>query len=147
MSRILAAAAVSLSLLAGCSAVSEPPAGRGTPAATSGRSVNLTAGFSPDPYTLSVTAGGNDRASARSAACTGYIAGTPDVTLNFTAGTRGDDLYIYAHSAADTTLAVRTPWGTWYCNDDDDFGDTMDPWVTIVSPRSGTYSDRHLRER
>ena len=100
--------------------------------------MTLRAGFLPDPHAIAVTAGGTFAASARSASCAGYIAEAPDVTLNFT--TAGGDLHIYVEAAADTTLVVRAPNGTWHCNDDDELGDTWDPWVTIVNSRSGTYS-------
>jgi hypothetical protein len=99
--------------------------------------VTLKAGFVPDPYKVTLAAGGAFAASARSADCDGYIAEAPDVILNFTAA--GDDLYIYVEADADTTLVVRAPNGTWHCNDDD-LGDTWDPWVSIFNARSGTYS-------
>ena len=37
---------------------------------------------------------------------------------------------------ADTTLAVHTPAGVWYCNDD---GDGEDPVVELPAARSGRY--------
>ena len=128
MFRTLLAVGLSTALLCGCAAAprsSQPVARAAAQPAGTAHTVSLRSGFSPDPYELDVTAGGNFLASARSASCTGYIADTPDLVLNFTAGTQGYELYIFVYSDADTTLVVRTPSGAWYCNDDDYIGDTL----------------------
>ena len=47
-------------------------------------STNLSAGFAPDPYTVSITAGGNiDAGSALGGSCRGMIANAPDYRLNY----------------------------------------------------------------
>ncbi len=137
MARTLIATALSCALLAGCAATGQPVA-RSATGGTSARTVTLKTGFLPDPYSVTVAAGGTFAASARSSSCRGYIADGPDVILNFT--TAADELHIFVEADADTTLVVRAPNGTWHCNDDDDLGDTWDPWVSILNARSGTYS-------
>jgi len=106
-------------------------------AAPTYETVDLTAGFMPDPWSLPLEAGGNhDVGASVGGACVGYInAAAPDVDLNYDAGSSA--LHIYATSAADTTLAVLDPAGDWFCNDD---GMSLDPVVTIPRPRSGNYN-------
>lgn len=128
--------------LAGCASSTSRPVAQAAPraAASTPRTVSLKSGFTDDPYRLELKAGGNVAASTRSSGCTGYIDETPDLILYFTTGTPAVPLYVFAYSDADTTLVVRTPSGTYRCNDDDDLYDTLDPWVTILTPESGTYS-------
>ena len=97
-------------------------------------SVNLTSGFTPDPYTVAITAGGSIEASNLSPSCRGMIANAPDYRLNFSAGSL--PLYISAYSNADTTLVVNGPDGSWYCNDDTN---GLDPALAWGSPQSGQY--------
>lgn len=99
--------------------------------------VNLTGGFTPDPYVINVASGGrNDASRTVSSACRGFIADAPDVRLNFRAGSL--PLIISVASNADTTLVVNGPDGSWYC--DDDGGNTgMNPSLRFGSPQSGQY--------
>jgi hypothetical protein len=97
--------------------------------------LNLTSGFTPDPATVQVQAGGPNSADHLGPACTGYInAERPDVRLNFTADSL--PLYIYVESQADTTLAVNLPNGQWVCNDD---SVGLDAGIELQSPMSGQY--------
>ncbi|MFT6542055.1 MAG: hypothetical protein ACJAU5_001135 [Maricaulis maris] len=96
--------------------------------------VNLNSGFTPDPYTVAITAGGTIEASNLSSSCRGMIANAPDFRLNFSAGSL--PLYISAYSSADTTLVVNGPDGSWYCNDDTN---GLDPALAWGSPQSGQY--------
>lgn len=99
--------------------------------------VSLVTGFTPDPYLVSIVAGGDSAASEElGAACTGNVTSKrPDVALNYTAGS-SLGLYLYAEAADDTTLIVLGPNG-WYCDDDSHGG--LDPGVSIDSPSSGDY--------
>lgn len=99
--------------------------------------VDLTSGFSNDPYEVSVKAGGGDAVSSGLAPeCIGNInAERPDVDLNYEAG--NFPLFITVDSADDTTLVVFGPEGRWYCNDD--FG-SLDPMVVFQNPESGNYN-------
>ncbi len=96
--------------------------------------VNLNSGFTPDPYTVAITAGGTIEASNLSSSCRGMIANAPDFRLNFSAGSM--PLYISAYSSADTTLVVNGPDGSWYCNDDTN---GLDPSLGWGNPQSGQY--------
>lgn len=99
--------------------------------------VNLAAGFSPDPHETRVAAGGGTAIGASLGPnCQGGVdAGQPDVDLNYTAGASA--LYIYVRASADTTLAIYGPDSRWYCNDD--FG-SSNPLVVFHNPRSGNYN-------
>jgi hypothetical protein len=98
-------------------------------------SISLRAGFSPDPHSVTVAAGGVVEATRANAECNGgYIAPRPSFSLRYTAGEY--PLYIGATSDVDTTIVVRTPDGQWLCNDD---AESLNPMVNIATPRSGRY--------
>lgn len=97
--------------------------------------VRLRSGFTPDPHSVRITAGGSIDASRIGSPCTGTIANAPDYEVTYTAGSL--PLYIYAQADSDTTLVVNGPDGQWYCDDDSNGG--LNPQVTFNSPRSGTY--------
>lgn len=100
--------------------------------------VNLNAGFTPDPVNVNVLSGGRiDAQQAISGSCRGFIADAPDVRLNYRAGT-SLPLIISVNSSADTTLVVNGPDGQWYC--DDDGGNAgLNPSLRFGSPQSGQY--------
>lgn len=99
-------------------------------------SVNLSAGFTPDPYTVNVTSGGARSAAALSSSCRGWIADAPDFSVNYNAGGY-NTLTIGAVSSSDTTLVVNDAYGNWYC--DDDSGNGLNPLVTLTNLASGRY--------
>lgn len=97
---------------------------------------SLNAGFSPDPYVVTVQSGGSRDASSLSSSCRGFIADAPDVRLNYGAGSF--PLIFSVNASADTTLVINGPDGSWYC--DDDSGNAgMNPAIRFGSPRSGQY--------
>ena len=96
----------------------------------------LSAGFTPDPHRVPLTAGGDiDAAASIGGGCIGHIARAPDFDLYYNAGTL--PLIISVGSGADTTLAVNAPDGSWYC--DDDGGDGLNPSVRFSPPQTGVY--------
>lgn len=98
---------------------------------------SLSGGFTPDPYRVSVTAGGssNARTMGLPSGCVGNIAAAqPDVRLNFSAGSL--PLTIKAESSSDTTLIINAPNGQWYCNDD---SNGFNPAVRFSPAMSGQY--------
>lgn len=97
--------------------------------------VSLTAGFTPDPYTVQLTSGGENDATRLGSPCVGFVASAPDVRLNYEAGSY--PLYIRSTSDEDTTLAVNGPDGQWYC--DDDGGSGLNAQVWFDAPQSGQY--------
>lgn len=100
--------------------------------------LTLDASFEPDPVQLAIAAGGhvNARELGLPPGCIGFInPEAPQVKLNYTAGTTA--MQVYAHSAADTTLIIRDPSGTWHCDDD---SMARNPAIRFPSPKSGEYS-------
>ena len=101
-------------------------------------SVRLGAGFTPDPYTVSIYGGGSIDAyddTDLPGACVGNISDAPDFSVTYTAGRL--PLAFRTVSNADTTLIINGPDGRWYC-DDDSFGDG-DAQVVFRRPQSGKY--------
>ncbi|MGQ0531753.1 MAG: hypothetical protein ACT4OF_03565 [Caulobacteraceae bacterium] len=97
--------------------------------------VSLRSGFTPDPHTTSVNAGGPIDVSTVSDRCAGFIAERPSFTLNYRAGDL--PLYVGVVADADTTLVVRGPNRQYMC--DDDSGDDLNPVISWDNPRSGRY--------
>jgi hypothetical protein len=97
--------------------------------------VNLRAGFTPDPHSVSMTAGGSIDISRSSAECRGRISNAPDYQVTYEAGSM--PLIFRVDSGVDTTLVINGPDARWAC--DDDSGDGVNPEVRYDSPRSGRY--------
>lgn len=129
MNRLLGVAAAAL-LFAG------PVAAQDWSANPHAGTVRLSAGFTPDPYNISITAGGTIQASERFSGCRGYISHAPDVRLHWSSG-NNLPLIISVSSQRDTTLVVNGPNGSWYC--DDDSGEGLNPSLRFGSPMSGQY--------
>jgi hypothetical protein len=98
--------------------------------------LNLNTGFQPDPTYVSVQSGGSINAQTLSSSCQGFIANAPDVRLNFHGGSL--PLILSVNSAADTTLVVNAPDGSWYC-DDDGGVNGLNPALRFDSPQTGQY--------
>jgi hypothetical protein len=101
-------------------------------------SVTLASGFTGDPYSVSLSAGGSNDAASVAVGCTGMVGGPPDFNLYYTAG-GGLPLYISASSGDDLTLLVNGPDGRWYC-DDDSGANPLDPGLSWAKPQSGAYN-------
>lgn len=98
--------------------------------------ITLRAGFSGDPWSRDLQAGGNiDAQASVGANCRGMIANAPDVDLYYTAGSL--PLYFSVTSESDTTLVINAPDGSWQCNDD---YTGLDPAVVFANPSSGLYN-------
>lgn len=105
-------------------------------------SASLAAGFLPDPYTISVDAGGPFSVSTCRRSDwnftnggSGWVAAAPDFSLNWRGG--GGPLTIWIESAADTVIIVNTPDGVFHFNDDTQ-GD-LRAGLTFVNPIDGRY--------
>lgn len=116
-------------------AIATPALAQDTGADPSYGTVNLNAGFLPDPYQVNLSSGGNTDASNIGSPCTGMIANAPDVRLVYSSGS--SPLIISVNSSSDTTLVVNAPDGLWYC--DDDTGEGVNPSVRFNKPMSGRY--------
>ena len=106
---------------------------------TSDRGIELTSGFTPDPYRVATSAGGPYAANTLMDSCNGYVPDTSNLLVAFHPGTTGLPLYFSAVSDADTTMIVSTPGGQVLC--DDDGGETpFSPLITISNPEEGNYN-------
>lgn len=97
--------------------------------------IQLSAGFTPDPYRVQLTAGGSVDAGNLPGACVGNISEAPDFEVTYSAGSL--PLVFRTLSSQDTTLVINGPDGRWYC-DDDSYGD-LDAEVRFSRPSSGVY--------
>jgi len=95
--------------------------------------IELTSGFSPDPYTHSATAGGSYDTAEMGYG--GFVSIAPDFDLYYTPGTY--NLTIKAESSEDTILLINTPGGEWLYNDD---FEGLNPGITIDTPEDGLYN-------
>ncbi len=94
---------------------------------------NLRVGFVPDPYTVAIVAGGGRQITVNGFKMS--VANAPDFSINYTAGVL--PLTFYVRSAADTTLLINLPNGTWIADDDSD--GNLNPGFKINRPMSGRY--------
>lgn len=124
--------AVAVSL---CVTAAIPASAQDFNAAPNYGTVNLAAGFTPDPQVIAVRSGGSLNAQSLSAACRGFISQAPDVRLFYEAGSF--PLIISVAANADTTLVVNGPDGSWYC--DDDSGEGVNPSIRFNGPKAGRY--------
>ncbi|MFN7056765.1 peptidase S1 [Hyphomonas sp.] len=100
-----------------------------------GQEVELEAGFVPDPYALTLVAGGSEQAESTVEDCAGWVANAPDVRLVYTAGEY--PLYFFTDSRADTTLLINDPEGNWHCDDDGSYD--LNALISFEKPASGQY--------
>lgn len=127
----VAIAAAALSLLA----VAAPAAAQNASQTATYGEIRLNAGFTPDPYTVNIAAGGSIDGSRLPGSCTGFVASAPDFEVTYSAGSF--PLVFRTRSGTDTTLIINGPDGQWYC-DDDSYGNG-DAEVRFNRPQSGTY--------
>ncbi len=97
--------------------------------------LNLRAGFLPDPRTRRIQAGGDSHFNG-GGGCPGggWFANAPDYRVNYSAG--NFPLTFYVSAPGDTMLLVNDPAGQWFCNDD---YNGLDPLIRFDRPRSGQY--------
>lgn len=102
-------------------------------------SVELHAGFLPDPHAREVRSGGRVDASYLGGECSGYVTSAPDYEITYEADA-ADLLRIYFvadEPFIDTTLIVNDRNGDWFCADDS--VDSVNPVVDFLEPEGGTY--------
>jgi hypothetical protein len=100
--------------------------------------LNLAGGFTPDPTTVSVRAGGPTRNPVSGSGCTGFLTtSAPDVDVNYS-GSGNLALTLSAASDTDISMVVYTADGRWLC--DDDSGEGLNPRITIQRPARGNYN-------
>ena len=124
-----------LALACALTATAMPAAAQDSSQTPNFGSARLSAGFTPDPYSVDVVAGGGIDASRLGNGCVGKISSAPDFKLTYTAGSL--PLVFRTRSGEDTTLVINGADGRFYC-DDDSYGDG-DAEVRFNNPRSGVY--------
>jgi hypothetical protein len=112
--------------LAGCCFGGHPG---GTPPPPSAAATSLAPGFAPTPMMLTGTGGGPIQASTMGVDCRGYIGLTPNHSFTLTAPF--SSLRFSVTSPSDTTIAVRSPSGQVFCNDDTN---GLNPEITSAFP-------------
>jgi S1-C subfamily serine protease len=139
MSAIRIPGAATIAFLAIAALAGSAARAQDTSAAGRFGAIALASNFRPDPYTVSITAGGTDAASALDVNCTGFIGNRqPDYVLSYS-DPGNFDLGFFIVSAVDTTLVISDPSGNWHCNDDfNDHGGT-NAGLVFPSPDAGTY--------
>lgn len=102
---------------------------------------HLSSGLFHDPHELIVLAGGeiNVAESGIDSNCMGFVTGAPAYRLNWL----GDSKQLFFNYVAyfeddDPILIVRSPDGSWYCNDSAHLY-TLNPQVFIANPLPGQY--------
>lgn len=99
-------------------------------------SISLTGGFSPDPRSVYLRAGGDLNARDMGGGCVGYATRSPDYVVNYSSPAR--QLMFSVGSGADTTLIVHGPDGRYSC-DDDGGASGLNPGLRFDNPRAGAY--------
>jgi hypothetical protein len=95
--------------------------------------VSLRAGFTPDPWTRDILAGGSIDLS--NFGYSGFVATAPDLVLNYTPSSNFS-LIMKGESSDDTVMLIFAPDGQWYYNDDTN---GLNPQITFESPQAGEY--------
>jgi hypothetical protein len=98
---------------------------------------NMSAGFSPDPYSIGMTAGGNVDVSYLGGSCSGFASTSPDLRINFGGGGSSLLRIYFVGTNGDPKMIVNDPYGNFYCVNDS-FG-TVNPTIDFNNPAGGTY--------
>lgn len=97
-------------------------------------SIQITAGFQPDPYVRNITAGGTENLRRCGFNWDGFVSRKPDFDLYYQGG--GYPLTIAVTAQADAILLISAPNGDWYYNDD---YRGFNPAITFQNPQNGLY--------
>jgi hypothetical protein len=97
-------------------------------------SIKLASGFTPDPWTKDLIAGGSFDLTVMG--YDGFVATAPDIDINYYAST-AYSLTFSVESDSDTILLVYSPAGEWHFSDDEN---GLNPSVYISTPTNGVYS-------
>ncbi|RTE87071.1 MULTISPECIES: serine protease [Gammaproteobacteria] len=98
---------------------------------------SLSAGFQPNPHSVSITAGGSvDLSTQDIGSCYGHAAEAPDFRLQWSGSSNLRIAFTASSTGDDTVIVVNDPNGNWHCNDD---LEGLNPGLTFNSAASGQY--------
>lgn len=100
-------------------------------------STDLSAGFTPDPFSVELVSGGPIDVTYLGDDCRGYATEASDYDVTYTAGDQDLLRFYFVADTADTTLVINAPDGSWHCNDD--APGTIDPVIDFDNPEAGRY--------
>jgi hypothetical protein len=99
-------------------------------------SVNLEAGFWPDPHEVGITSGGSVDVYAQNigSGCTGYATSSPDYRIQWSGSASRLRIFFVPTGGDDTTLIINDANANWHCNDD---YSGLDPMIELSNPPQG----------
>lgn len=116
---------------------------------------SLRTGFTPDPWTFRLTAGGGRNPvnvadlgmvdAETGTGCTrSFVTRRPDFHFTFAAGAHFSLLrfYVITANGADATMVINQPNAQWRCNDDHHrggWGNPTMPVIDFINPAAGRY--------
>lgn len=99
---------------------------------------DLSAGFTPDPFSVAIVSGGPIDAGYLGGGCDGWATAAPDYQVTYTSGSQSLlRFYFLPDTTGDATLIINTPDGEWVCGDDSH--STLNPTVDFNDPDGGRY--------
>ena len=99
-------------------------------------SLELQAGFAPDPNVSEIVGGGDVDATYLGGGCVGHASQAPDVRLTWSGASDELRVFFTADEGRDASLLVNLPDGSWVCNDD---AGSLDPLIVLTDPAEGQY--------
>jgi S1-C subfamily serine protease len=101
----------------------------------------MSPGFLPDPFMISVAAGGpiNMDNSDIGIDCTGFVTAAPDYRIHWSGTNSSLNIYFIANDPeADATLLINSPDESWHFNDDANHT-TLNPLIMLLNISEGQY--------
>ncbi len=104
-------------------------------------SVSLQRAFAPDPYTVTVEAGGTVNTAGLHLDC-GFTTSSPTFAFKLSGGASEGFLRIFyaTKDGTDTTLVIHTPDQKWVCMDNSSYANEIDPVIDLEYAASGEYA-------
>jgi S1-C subfamily serine protease len=105
--------------------------------------ISLSENFTPDPYRISIRAGGEYRISNTQnldPACTGYIdPNEPSVNIRLSASFNNEiEIYLDSNQIS-SSLLIIDPSGNWHCSNYEFIEGSSNPIIKLENPSTGLY--------
>ncbi len=98
---------------------------------------NVSAGFSPDPYSVGMSIKGPVNTNYLGSSCSGFTAPEPALRVNFGGGASSLLRFYFVGENGNPSIVINDPYGNYYCVNDS-FG-TLNPTIDFNNPAGGTY--------